>query len=69
MTEEQRASALRLKLHLFGRRHDVGSVAVGADQIYIHVYGDWHGEKPAEWEGSPLVWSTNCGPITALTAS
>lgn len=69
MTDEQRASAFRLRDHLFSQCYERGGVGVGGDRFHVYVYDKWPGDRFAEWEGMSVEWHVGGGKPRALASA
>ena len=65
--------AKTLKDHLFGVGYVLtqapGFIGVGNGELHVYVHaskGRWHGNKPTEWEGVPVVWHFGVGRARAF---
>jgi hypothetical protein len=77
--EKMKAAAVLLKRHLFGhaRVEDCpGFIGLGDQELHVYVHESKRrylslkgGMMPDEWEGFPIRWHFNVGPIVALSAS
>lgn len=68
-------ASLRLKQELFGVHRDAGFIGIvgiadsgdGSMVVYIHARKrDWRKPTPAEWEGYPVLYRFNVGPIVPV---
>ena len=64
-------SGRQLAGYLFGVRrytHDQGFVAIGLDRLFVYMQmpaDKWAGERPDTWQGFPIEWRWDCGPVIA----
>jgi hypothetical protein len=76
MTEDEKQrlgrAALSLKQHLFGIARDRGFIGIadtGTGSIIVYAHASkrrWREPMLAEWEGYPVSYRFNVGPIVAL---
>lgn len=62
-------ACISLKKRLFGTDQELGFIGIGADEIIVYVHGGkraWKGKQVFEWEGYPVRWRYNVGPIVAF---
>jgi hypothetical protein len=68
MSESLERAGSSLRDYLFGRRYDLGSVAVGSDRLIVFMRcgrPQWLENRPMVWEGVPIDWHWNVGPAEA----